>query len=99
MEVNPTFPAGTIPEFIANAKANPGKINYASSGSGTPQHLCVELFKVMAGVQMTHVPYRGNAPALTDLLKGQVQVMFDTMPNSIGYINGGKLRPLAACCE
>jgi tripartite-type tricarboxylate transporter receptor subunit TctC len=95
MEVNPSFPAQTVAEFIAYAKANPTKVNFASAGSGTPQHLCAELFKVMTGVQMTHVPYRGNAPALTDLLGGQVHVMFDTMPNSVGHIKAGKLRPLA----
>jgi tripartite-type tricarboxylate transporter receptor subunit TctC len=95
MEVHPSFPARTVPEFIAYGKANPGKINMASAGSGTPQHVGGELFKLMTGVDMTHVPYRGNAPALTDLLGGQVQVMFDTMPNSIEYIKAGKLRPLA----
>ena len=95
MEVNPSFPAKTVPEFIAYAKAHPGKVNYASSGSGTPQHLCAEMLKVMAGIEMTQVPYRGNAPAITDLMGGQVEVMFDTMPNSIGYIRAGKLRPLA----
>jgi tripartite-type tricarboxylate transporter receptor subunit TctC len=95
MEVHPSFPARTVPEFIAYAKANPGKINMASAGSGTPQHVGGELFKLMTRVDMTHVPYRGNAPALTDLLGGQVQVMFDTMPNSIEYIKAGKLRPLA----
>jgi tripartite-type tricarboxylate transporter receptor subunit TctC len=82
MEVHPSFPARTVPEFIAYGKANPGKINMASAGSGTPQHVGGELFKLMTGVDMTHVPYRGNAPALTDLLGGQVQVMFDTMPNT-----------------
>jgi tripartite-type tricarboxylate transporter receptor subunit TctC len=95
MEINPSFPARTVPEFIAYAKANPGKVNYASAGTGTPQHVSGELFKLMTGVEMTHVPYRGNAPALTDLLGGQVQVMFDTMPNSIEYIKAGRLRPLA----
>ena len=95
MEVNPSIPVRSVPEFIAYAKANPGKVNYASAGSGTPQHVGAELFKLMTGVEMVHVPYRGNAPALTDLLGGQVQVMFDTMPNSIEYIKAGKLRPLA----
>jgi len=95
LEVNPSVPARTVPEFIAYAKANRGKINMASAGSGTPLHVGGELFKLMTGVEMTHVPYRGNAPALTDLLGGQVQVMFDTMPNSIEYIKAGKLRPLA----
>jgi tripartite-type tricarboxylate transporter receptor subunit TctC len=95
MEVNPSFPAKTVPEFIAYAKANPGKINMASAGSGTPQHVMGELFKVMAGVDMLHVPYRGITPALTDLLGGQVQVIFDAVPSSIEYIRAGKLRPLA----
>src|SRR5215212_4183257 len=78
MEVNPSVPVKTVPEFIAYAKANPGKINMASAGSGTPQHVAGELFKLMAGVDMIHVPYRGGGPALTDLLGGQVQVVFDT---------------------
>lgn len=95
MEVNPSFPARTVPEFIAYAKANPGKINMASAGSGTPQHIGGELFQLLTDIEMTHVPYRGNAPALVDLLAGQVQVMFDTMPNSIEYIKAGKLRALA----
>jgi len=95
MEVNPSFPARTVPEFIAYAKANPGKINMASAGSGTPQHIGGELFQLLTGIQMIHVPYRGNAPALVDLLAGQVQVMFDTMPNSIEYIKARKLRALA----
>jgi len=95
MEVNPSFPARTVPEFIAYAKANPGKINMASAGSGTPQHMGGELFKLLTGIEMVHVPYRGNAPALVDLLGGQVQVLFDTMPNSIEYIKAGKLRALA----
>ncbi|HLH97851.1 MAG TPA: tripartite tricarboxylate transporter substrate binding protein [Xanthobacteraceae bacterium] len=95
MEVHPSFPARTVPEFISYAKLNPGKINMASAGSGTPQHVGGELFKLLTGVEMVHVPYRGNAPALADLLAGEVQVMFDTMPNSIAYIRAGKLRPLA----
>ena len=95
LEVNPSFPAQTVPEFITYAKENPGKINFASAGSGSPQHLSGELFKLMAGVNMTHIAYRGNAPAITDLLGGQVQVMFDTMPASISYIRAGRLRPLA----
>jgi len=95
MEVNPSFPAKTVPEFIAYAKANPGKINMASAGSGTPQHVIGELFKVMAGIDMLHVPYRGITPAVTDLLGGQVQVIFDAVPLSIEYIRAGKLRPLA----
>ena len=95
MEVNPSVIAKTVPEFIAHAKANPGKINYASAGSGTPSHLAGELFKMMAGVDIQHVPYRGAAPALTDLLGGQVQVAFSPMPGSIEYIRTGKLRALA----
>jgi tripartite-type tricarboxylate transporter receptor subunit TctC len=95
VEVNPTVPATTIPEFIAYAKSNPGKINFASSGNGGSLHLCGELFKMMAGVNITHVPYLGSVPALNDLVGGKVQVMFDTMPGSIEYIRAGKLRPLA----
>jgi tripartite-type tricarboxylate transporter receptor subunit TctC len=95
MEVNPTFPAKTVAEFIAFAKANPGKLNMASSGLGTPQHVSGELFKMMAGVEMTHVPFRGVAPALTALMGNQVQVMFDTTPGSIAHIKAGSLRPLA----
>jgi tripartite-type tricarboxylate transporter receptor subunit TctC len=83
MEVNPTVPAQTVPEFIAHAKANPGKINFASPGNGAVIHLCGELFKMMTGVNMVHVPYRGNAPALTDLLAGQVQMMFADPLSSI----------------
>jgi tripartite-type tricarboxylate transporter receptor subunit TctC len=95
MEVNPLFPAKTVPEFIAYAKANPGKIDMASPGNGTAAHFAGELFKMMAGVNMLHVPYRGSGPALVDLLGGQVQVMFDPMPSSIEHIRAGKLRPLA----
>jgi tripartite-type tricarboxylate transporter receptor subunit TctC len=95
MEVNPSFPATTVPEFIAYAKANPGKINMASAGNGGPQHVAGELFKFMAGIDMVHVPYRGSTPALTDLLAGQVQVMFDVVPSSIPHIRAGRLRPLA----
>jgi len=95
MEVNPSVPAKTVPEFIAYAKANPGKINMASSGNGSTIHVSGELFKMMAGIDMVHVPYRGGAPALTDMLGGQVQVMFDNLPTSIEYIRAGKLRPLA----
>ncbi len=95
MEVNPAVPAKTVPEFIAYAKANPGKLNMASGGNGTTDHVCGELFKMMAGVNMVLVPYRGGAPALTDLLGGQVQVLFDPVPASIGYIRTGKLRALA----
>jgi len=95
MVVNPSFPAKTVPEFIAYAKANPGKINMASAGTGTGQHLDGELFKMMSGVDMVHVPYRGGAPALTDLIAGQVQVMFTSPLGLIEYIRAGKLRALA----
>jgi tripartite-type tricarboxylate transporter receptor subunit TctC len=95
MEVVPSFPARNVPEFIAHAKANLGKVNFASAGVGTVQHVTGELFKMRTGVAMTHVPYRGQAPAMTDLLAGQVQVMFDSMPASIGHIRAGRLRPLA----
>jgi tripartite-type tricarboxylate transporter receptor subunit TctC len=96
MAVNPSVPAKTVPEFIAYAKANPGKINMASGGNGSSGHVYGELFKMMAGVDMLHVPYRGGGPALTDLIGGQVQVMFSPVPESIEYIRAGKLRPLAA---
>ncbi|MEI7805597.1 MAG: tripartite tricarboxylate transporter substrate binding protein [Hyphomicrobiales bacterium] len=95
MVVNPSIPAKTVPEFIAYAKANPGKLNMASTGTGNLSHVSGELFKMMAGVDMVHVPYRGAAPALTDLLGGQVQIMFDTMPALIEHIRSGKLRALA----
>jgi tripartite-type tricarboxylate transporter receptor subunit TctC len=95
MEVNPAFPAKSVPEFIAYTKANPGKINMASAGTGTGQHVAGELFKMMAGVDMTHVPYRSAGPALTDLIGGQVQVMFDGLPASIEHIRAGRLRALA----
>lgn len=95
MEVNPSFPAKTVPEFIAYAKAHPGKINMASGGIGGPQHVAGELFKYMAGVDLVHVPYRGSTPALVDLMGGQVQVMFDVTPSSLPHIKAGKLRPLA----
>jgi len=95
MEVNPSLPVNTVPEFIAYAKANPGKINMASAGIGGPHHVAGELFKSMAGVDLVHVPYRGASPALTDMLGGQVQVMFDNLPSSIGHIQGGRLRALA----
>ena len=94
MEVNPAVPAKTVQEFIDYAKANPGKINWASSGNGTSVHLSGEMFKMMTGVDLLHVPYRGAAPALTDLISGQVQVMFDNMPSSIEHIRAGKLRAL-----
>jgi tripartite-type tricarboxylate transporter receptor subunit TctC len=95
MAVNPTVPAKTVPELIAYAKANPGKLNMASAGTGTSSHVAGELFKMMAGVNMIHVPYRSGGPALTDLLGGQVQVMFPTTVSSIGYIRSGRLRALA----
>jgi tripartite-type tricarboxylate transporter receptor subunit TctC len=95
MLVNPSFPAETVPEFIAHAKANPGKINYGSQGIGSVGHVASELFKMMTGVNLVHVAYRGGAPALTDLLGGQVQVMFPAMSSSIEYIRAGRLRVLA----
>ena len=95
MEVNPSVPAKTVPEFIAYAKANPGKISMASGGKGAPGHVAGELFKMMAGVDMVHVPYRGDALVLPDLISGQVQVYFGVMPASLGYIRAGKLRALA----
>ena len=95
MEVNPSVPAKTVAEFIAYAKANPGKINWATSGNGTSVHLSGELFKMMTGVEMTNIPYKGSAPALTDLIAGTVQVIFDNMPPSLPHIRAGKLRALA----
>jgi tripartite-type tricarboxylate transporter receptor subunit TctC len=95
MEVNPSLPVKTVPEFITYARANPGKVAMASAGTGGATHVAGELFKAMTGINMVHVPYRGDAPALVDLMGGQVQVMFDLMPASIEYIRGGKLRPLA----
>ena len=95
MEVPPSFPAKTVAEFIAHCKANPGKINMASSGSGTSVHLSGELFKSMTGCDMLHVPYKGAGPALIDLMGGQVHVLFDNLPSSIGHIKSGKLRALA----
>ncbi len=99
METNPNFPAKTVAEFIAYGKANPGKINMASSGNGTSVHLSGELFMAMTGVKMTHVPYRGSGPALTDLIAGTVDVMFDNLPSSIEFIKGSKLRALAVTTE
>jgi tripartite-type tricarboxylate transporter receptor subunit TctC len=93
--VNPSFPANTVPEFIAYAKANPGKINMASAGNGSSQHVAGELLKMMTGIDMTHVPYRGAAPALVDLLGGQVQFMIDTISTSLEHIRAGRLRALA----
>jgi tripartite-type tricarboxylate transporter receptor subunit TctC len=95
MVINPSVPVATVPEFIASAKANPGKLTMALSGVGTPSHVAGELFKMMAGVDMVHVPYRGAGPALVDLLGGQVQGMFVTMSSSIEYVRAGKLRALA----
>ena len=95
MVINPSVPAKTIPEFIAYAKANPGKISMASSGTGTTNHVAGELFKMMTSVDMVHVPYRGDAPAITDLLGGQVQVYFGTLSGSVEYIRAGRLRALA----
>ena len=95
LEVNPAVPVNSVQELIAYAKAHPGKLNFASSGSGTSIHLAGELFKVMTGVQMSHVPYKGSAPALADLAGGQVQLMFDNLPSSLQLIKGGKLRALA----
>jgi len=95
MAVNPSLPAKTTSEFIAYARANPGKVNMASGGTGTAGHMSGELFKMMAGVNMVHVPYRGEALALTDMLGGHAQAMFGTMPASIEHVRAGKLRPLA----
>ena len=95
MEVHPSVPARSVTEFIDYARANPGKISMASAGIGTPAHVAGELFKMMAGVDLVHVPYRGAAPALNDLLGGHVQVQFDALPSSIEHIKGGKLRALA----
>jgi len=99
MEVNPNVPAKTVAEFIAYAKANPGKVNMASSGSGTSVHLSGEMFKSMAGIDMVHVPYRGAGPALIDLVAGQVHVIFDNLPSSIEKIRAGQLRALAVTTE
>ena len=99
MVVNPSVPAKTVAEFIDYAKANPGKVNLASSGNGTSIHLSGELFKAMTGLNLLHVPYRGSNPALTDLIGGQVQVMFDNLPASINHIKAGTLRALAVTTE
>ncbi len=99
METNVNFPAKTVAEFIAYGKANPGKINMASSGNGTSVHLSGELFMAMAGIKMTHVPYRGAGPALTDLIAGTVDVIFDNLPSSIEFIRSGKLRAIAVTTE
>ena len=95
MQVNPSFPAKTVPEFISHAKSNPGKVSYGSGGIGTSIHVASELFKMMAGIDMIHVPYRGGAPAMTDLMAGQIQVVFNPVPESMEHIKAGKLRPLA----
>ena len=95
LDVNPSVPATTVPELIAYAKANPGKLSMSSAGVGSVEHVSGELFKMMTGVNMVHVPYRGAAPAVADLLSGQVQVMFDVLATSIEYIRAGSLRPLA----
>jgi tripartite-type tricarboxylate transporter receptor subunit TctC len=95
MEINPSIPAKTIPEFVAYAKGSPGKLNYASAGNGTTLHIVGELFKMATGINVVHVPYRGSAPALSDLLGGQVQMMFDNLPSSIGYLQTRQLRALA----
>ena len=95
LDVHPSVPVTTVPEFIAYANANPGKVNMGSGGIGTSQHIAGELFKFMTGVNLVHVPYRGGAPAMTDLLGGQVQAMFDVVTESIEYIKAGKLRALA----
>ena len=99
MEVTPSLPVKTVAEFIAYCKANPGKINMASSGSGTSVHLSGELFKSMTGCQMLHVPYKGAGPALTDLMGGQVDVIFDNLPSSVGHIKGGKIRALGVTSQ
>jgi tripartite-type tricarboxylate transporter receptor subunit TctC len=99
MEVTPSFPAKTVAEFIAHCKANPKKINMASSGSGTSVHMSGELFKSMTGCDMLHVPYKGAGPALVDLMGGQVDVLFDNLPSSIGHIKSGKLRALAVTSQ
>jgi tripartite-type tricarboxylate transporter receptor subunit TctC len=95
MDVNPSVPVNIVPEFISYAKANPGKLNMGSAGIGTPQHVSGELFKMMTGVRMVHVPYRGGAAAVTDLLAGQLQVVFNVTPESIEHIRAGRLRTLA----
>jgi tripartite-type tricarboxylate transporter receptor subunit TctC len=95
IEVHPALPAKTLTELIAYAKAHPGKLNFASAGNGTPQHVSGELFKLMAGVDIVHVPYRGSSPALIDMLAGQVQLMIDPLPASIGFVRTGQLRGLA----
>ena len=97
MVINPDVPAQTVAQFTAWARANPGKVNYASSGAGTTIHMSAELYKMLTGVQMTHIPYKGSAPAIADLVGGQVHVMFDNLPSSLQQIKAGKLRALAIC--
>jgi tripartite-type tricarboxylate transporter receptor subunit TctC len=99
MEVNPKFPAKTVQEFIDYGKANPGKINFASSGNGTSVHMSGEMFMAMTGIKMTHVPYKGAGPALIDLIAGTVDVLFDNLPSSIGHIQGGQLRAIAVTTD
>jgi tripartite-type tricarboxylate transporter receptor subunit TctC len=99
MEVNPNFPAKTVQEFIDYGKANPGKINFASSGNGTSVHMSGEMFMAMTGIKMTHVPYKGAGPALIDLIAGTVDVLFDNLPSSIEHIRGGKLRAIAVTTD
>ena len=99
MTVTRNLPVKTVPEFIAHAKANPGKLNFCSGGAGTSVHLSGELFRSMTGIDMVHVPYKGSAPALIDLISGQNHVMFDNMPGIIGYIRGGELRALAVTTD
>jgi tripartite-type tricarboxylate transporter receptor subunit TctC len=99
MEVNPNFPAKTVPEFIAYAKQNPGKVNMASSGTGTSVHMSGELLMAMTGIKMAHVPYKGAGPALTDIMAGTVDVIFDNMPSSIGFIQAGKIRALGVTTD
>jgi tripartite-type tricarboxylate transporter receptor subunit TctC len=99
MEVTPNFPAKTVAEFIAYAKAHPGKVNMASSGTGTSVHMSGELLMAMTGIKMAHVPYRGASPALTDLMAGTVDVIFDNMPSSIGHIQGGRIRAVAVTTD
>jgi tripartite-type tricarboxylate transporter receptor subunit TctC len=94
LEVHPSVPVNSVPELIAYAKANPGKLNYASAGSGSPSHVAAELFKMMAGISMIHVPYRGAAPALSELLAGQVQVLIDNLPTSLDHVRAGRVRAL-----
>jgi tripartite-type tricarboxylate transporter receptor subunit TctC len=95
MDLNPSVAATTVPDFISYARANPGAINIASAGNGTPGHMAVEMFKMMTGLNLVHVPYRGAAPSMTDLLAGQVQVVFDNLPTSLEHIRAGKIRALA----